>query len=52
LSSLEILRQGPGSGSRSVYIDKTVGYLADLYRTWGKSDQAAVYLAMLDSARR
>jgi tetratricopeptide (TPR) repeat protein len=43
LASLATLSQGPGSGSRTVYIETTNGYLADLYRTWGKPAQAAKY---------
>jgi tetratricopeptide (TPR) repeat protein len=52
LKSLAILRQGPGSGSRTVYVEKTIAYLADLYRNWGKSEEAAVYLAMLNGTAR
>jgi tetratricopeptide (TPR) repeat protein len=53
LDSLATLRQEPGSGSRTVYVENTLAYLADLYRNWGKSDKAAVYLAMMnDGVRR
>jgi hypothetical protein len=45
LASLAILKQEPGSRSRTVYIDLTNGYLADLYRNWGKSAQAAKYIS-------
>ena len=43
LPSLAMLKQEPGSRSRTVYIDLTNGYLADMYRKWGKSAQAARY---------
>jgi len=52
LESLEILKQGPGSGSRTLYIENTVAYLADLYRNWGKAEKAATYLAMLNDSER
>ena len=49
LNSHAALKQGPGSGSRIIYIDITAGYIADLYREWGKPEQAAKYAAMLGS---
>ncbi|NNE59268.1 MAG: tetratricopeptide repeat protein, partial [Woeseia sp.] len=51
LESLSILRKGPGSGSRTVYIAITAGYLADLYQDWGRPEQAAEYRAMLNGTR-
>ncbi len=45
LPSLAMLKQEPGSRSRTVYIDLTNGYLADMYRLWGKSAQAARYIS-------
>ncbi len=36
LASLATLREGPGSGSRAVYIDLAASYLSDLYREWDK----------------
>ena len=41
LGSLETLKQGPGSASRTVYIDLTGTYLDDLYRNWRRPEQAA-----------
>lgn len=52
LGALSILREGPGSGSRSVYIAITAGYLADLYQDWGRPQQAAEYRAMLNAVSR
>jgi tetratricopeptide (TPR) repeat protein len=49
LDSHAALQDGPGSGSRGVFIELTAGYLADLYRIWGKPEQAAKYAAMLGS---
>ena len=48
LDSHATLKEGPGSGGRTVYVQITVGYLADLYQAWGKPDQASLYLAQLD----
>ncbi len=45
LASLATLKQGPGSGSRTIYINLTNGYLAGLYRKWGKPERAAKYAA-------
>ena len=42
LKSHARLEQGPGSGSRKVYIEIAAGYLADLYREWDKPDQASL----------
>ena len=42
LESKARLEDGPDSGSRKVYIEITVGYLADLYQAWGKPDQASL----------
>ncbi len=36
LASLATLKEGPGSGSRTVYIDLAASYLSDLYRDWDK----------------
>jgi tetratricopeptide (TPR) repeat protein len=41
LTSHARLEQEPGSGSRKVYIEITAGFLADLYRGWGKASQAS-----------
>jgi len=49
LDSHAALKQGPGSGSRAVFIELTAGYLADLYRGWGKPELAEKYVAMLAS---
>ena len=49
LASHAALKQGPGSGSRAVFIELTAGYLADLYRDWGKPEQASKYVAMQGS---
>lgn len=46
LSSRDTLRSEPDSGSMKIYVQKTNGYLADLYRDWGKPDEAAKYVAM------
>ena len=46
LESHAALQDGPGSGSRAVFIELTAGYLADLYRIWGKPEQAAKYAAI------
>ena len=51
LNSHAALKQGPGAGSRIVYIEITVGYLADLYRDWGKPEQAAQYIAGREATR-
>jgi len=51
LDSHAALKQGPGSGSRIVYIDITAGYLADLYRDWGKPEQAAQFIASSEATR-
>jgi hypothetical protein len=32
-------------------VDDTVGYLADLYRRWGKTEKAAMYVGMLHERR-
>ena len=44
LDSHTALKEGPGSGGRTVYVQITAGYLADLYQAWGKPDQASLYL--------
>lgn len=49
LASFKTLEQGPGSGSRTVYIQLTAQYLADLYRDWGKPEQAEKILARQES---
>ena len=46
LNSHAALKEGPGSGGRTVYVQITSEYLADLYTTWGKPDLAKKYLAM------
>jgi hypothetical protein len=45
LESYKILLDNPGGGSRAGYIEETRGFLADLYRIWGKPEQAARYVA-------
>ena len=50
LVSHAALTQGPGSGSRAVFIELTAGYLADLYRGWGKPEQAAKYVSARETA--
>ncbi len=47
LYSYESLLENPGGGSRAGYIKETRGFLADLYRIWGKPEQAARYMADL-----
>ncbi len=47
LESYKILLDNPGGGSRAGYIEETRGFLADLYRIWGKPEQAARYVAHL-----
>ena len=45
LASHTTLKEGSSSSS-AVYIDLTTGYLIDLYRGWGKPEQAAKYAAI------
>ena len=40
LSSYASLGGAPGSGSRAVYVAMTSNYLAEMYRAWGKPDEA------------
>ena len=47
LESYETLLENPGGGSLAGYIEETRGFLADLYRVWGKPEQAAMYVADL-----
>jgi hypothetical protein len=46
LQSLAVLTADPGA--LPTFVTDTQQRLADLYRVWGKPDQAARYLAMLD----
>ena len=45
LQSYETLRKSPGGGSLAGYIEETRGFLTDLYKIWGKPQQAAMYVA-------